>query len=63
METLSWCLQGRKPGQVGTAVYMIDKLALRVGNEKDTEEAADTVTPTRRKAFYSVVKSSPFGVE
>ena len=26
-----------------TALYFIDKLALRAGNEKDTDEAADTV--------------------
>ena len=29
--------------QLGVATYLIDKLALRVGNEKDTEEEADTV--------------------
>jgi hypothetical protein len=29
--------------QRATALYLIDKLALRVGNEKDTEEEADTV--------------------
>jgi DNA topoisomerase-1 len=29
--------------QRATAVYLIDKLALRVGNEKDTSEEADTV--------------------
>ena len=26
-----------------TALYFIDKLALRAGNEKDTDETADTV--------------------
>jgi len=29
--------------QTATALYLIDKLALRAGNEKDTEEEADTV--------------------
>merc|ERR1719160_699934 len=29
--------------QKGVATYFIDRLALRVGGEKDTEEAADTV--------------------
>lgn len=29
--------------QLGTAAYVIDRLALRVGNEKDREEEADTV--------------------
>lgn len=29
--------------QMATATYFIDKLALRVGGEKDTEEEADTV--------------------
>jgi DNA topoisomerase I len=29
--------------QLGTAVYLIDRLALRVGNEKNTDEEADTV--------------------
>merc|ERR1719409_607612 len=29
--------------QIGTAAYFIDRLALRVGGEKNTEEEADTV--------------------
>jgi len=29
--------------QTATALYLIDKLALRAGNEKDTDEEADTV--------------------
>eukprot|EP00299_Pterocystis_sp_00344_P018027 c9013_g1_i1.p1 GENE.c9013_g1_i1~~c9013_g1_i1.p1 ORF type:complete len:861 (+),score=243.89 c9013_g1_i1:51-2633(+) len=29
--------------QLATAMYLIDRLALRVGNEKDTDEEADTV--------------------
>lgn len=29
--------------QRAVALYLIDKLALRAGNEKDTDEAADTV--------------------
>jgi DNA topoisomerase I len=29
--------------QRATALHLIDKLALRVGNEKDTDEEADTV--------------------
>lgn len=29
--------------QRATALYLIDKLALRVGNEKDADEEADTV--------------------
>ena len=29
--------------QLGVATYFIDKLALRVGNEKDTDAEADTV--------------------
>lgn len=32
--------------QIATAVYLIDKLALRVGNEKDLETEADTVGVT-----------------
>ena len=30
--------------QRSTALYLIDKLALRVGGEKDTDEEADTVS-------------------
>lgn len=33
----------RSNRQLATAVWMIDILSIRVGNEKDTEEAADTV--------------------
>ncbi len=29
--------------QLGVATYLIDTLALRAGNEKDSEEEADTV--------------------
>eukprot|EP00483_Globobulimina_turgida_P005087 UN05097 len=29
--------------QLATAVWMIDRLSIRVGNEKDTDEEADTV--------------------
>jgi DNA topoisomerase-1 len=29
--------------QKSVAVYLIDRLALRVGNEKNTDEEADTV--------------------
>jgi DNA topoisomerase-1 len=29
--------------QLATALYLIDKLALRAGGEKDTDEEADTV--------------------
>jgi len=29
--------------QKGVTVYLIDRLALRVGGEKDTDEEADTV--------------------
>lgn len=29
--------------QVGVAIYLIDNLALRVGNEKSAEDEADTV--------------------
>ena len=29
--------------QRAVAIYFIDKLALRAGNEKDADEAADTV--------------------
>ena len=32
-----------KNNQLGVATYLIDRLALRVGNEKNEEEAADTV--------------------
>ena len=32
--------------QKSVAVYLIDRLALRVGNEKNTEEEADTVRPS-----------------
>mmetsp|Transcript_15779 Transcript_15779/g.38918 ORF Transcript_15779/g.38918 Transcript_15779/m.38918 type:complete len:808 (-) Transcript_15779:249-2672(-) len=35
--------KNRKQQELGVATYLIDKLALRVGNEKDTEETADTV--------------------
>ena len=56
--------------QLGTAMYLIDKLALRVGNEKDTSEEADTVgccslrvehltlTPPRRVGFDFLGKDS-----
>ena len=30
--------------QKGVTVYLIDRLALRVGGEKDTDEEADTVS-------------------
>ena len=32
-----------KPRQLATALYFIDKLALRVGTEKDPGDGADTV--------------------
>jgi len=32
--------------QRATAIYLIDQLALRVGNEKDATEVADTVSHT-----------------
>jgi DNA topoisomerase-1 len=38
-----WKSQDEKAKQLGVAMYFIDKLALRVGNEKDEEEEADTV--------------------
>mmetsp|Transcript_9756 Transcript_9756/g.14640 ORF Transcript_9756/g.14640 Transcript_9756/m.14640 type:complete len:784 (+) Transcript_9756:28-2379(+) len=33
----------RKERELGTATFLIDALALRVGNEKDTDKTADTV--------------------
>jgi DNA topoisomerase-1 len=38
-----WDAEDDKSKQLGVAMYFIDKLALRVGNEKDDEEEADTV--------------------
>jgi DNA topoisomerase-1 len=36
--------------QLATALYLIDRLALRVGNEKDTDEEADTVGSANQHA-------------
>eukprot|EP00118_Oscarella_pearsei_P003260 m.13620 g.13620 ORF g.13620 m.13620 type:complete len:863 (+) comp25108_c0_seq1:70-2658(+) len=41
--TRDWKSKLMEGRQRGVAVYFIDKLALRAGNEKDTDEAADTV--------------------
>ena len=38
-----WASNNIMEVQIGLATYFVDKLALRAGNEKDTEEAADTV--------------------
>ncbi|KAG2388416.1 hypothetical protein C9374_000580 [Naegleria lovaniensis] len=38
-----WTDSSETERQLGVAIYFIDKLALRVGNEKDDEEEADTV--------------------
>lgn len=38
-----WDSKNIRERQVGVASYIIDRLALRAGNEKDTEEEADTV--------------------
>lgn len=38
-----WTSKEMRVRQRGVALYFIDKLALRAGNEKDSEEAADTV--------------------
>lgn len=38
-----WGSQNLREVQIGVTTYLVDKLALRAGNEKDTEEAADTV--------------------
>ena len=40
--------------QKGVTVYLIDRLALRVGGEKDTDEEADTVS---RRVSRRVSKS------
>eukprot|EP00494_Astrolonche_serrata_P024841 UN25101 len=41
--TMKLSSKSRKVRQLATAVWMIDILAIRVGNEKDTDEVADTV--------------------
>ena len=38
-----WTSKEMHVRQRGVALYFIDKLALRAGNEKDSDEAADTV--------------------
>jgi len=38
-----WSSKEMRVRQRGVALYFIDKLALRAGNEKDSDEAADTV--------------------
>ena len=38
-----WKSKEMKVRQRAVAVYFIDKLALRAGNEKDADESADTV--------------------
>ena len=38
-----WTSKEMRVRQRGVALYFIDKLALRAGNEKDSDEAADTV--------------------
>ena len=38
-----WKSKEMKVRQRAVAVYFIDKLALRAGNEKDSDETADTV--------------------
>lgn len=38
-----WTAKEMRLRQRGVALYFIDKLALRAGNEKDSDEAADTV--------------------
>jgi DNA topoisomerase-1 len=38
-----WKSKEMKVRQIGVAMYFIDKLALRAGNEKDSDETADTV--------------------
>ncbi len=42
----SWTSDVEMERQRGVVVYLIDKLALRVGGEKDTENTADTVGST-----------------
>ena len=42
--------------QLGTAIYFIDRLALRVGNEKNTEEEADTVGCTSLRVEHVEMK-------
>ena len=39
-----WTSKEMRVRQRGVALYFIDKLALRAGNEKDSDEAADTVS-------------------
>jgi DNA topoisomerase IB len=46
--------------QRATAIYLIDFLALRVGNEKDASEVADTVSLTARMStidLYDIISS------
>jgi len=42
--------------QLGTAIYFIDRLALRVGNEKNTEDEADTVGCTSLRVEHVEMK-------
>jgi len=45
--------------QKATATYFIDKLALRVGGEKDTEEAADTVGCCSLRVEHVQLENTP----
>lgn len=49
--------------QRAVAMYFIDKLALRAGNEKDTDEAADTVGCCSLRVEHVKVKSGLFSIE
>ena len=48
--------------QLATAVWMIDKLSIRVGNEKDTDEEADTVgVCSLRKEHITLLDPESYG--
>eukprot|EP01083_Nonionella_stella_P179658 638441_1 len=48
-----------KTRQLGTAVWIIDRLAIRVGNEKDIEESADTVGVCTLRREHIVLGDEP----
>eukprot|EP00746_Dinoflagellata_sp_MGD_P161734 gnl/MRDRNA2_/MRDRNA2_88989_c0_seq1.p1 gnl/MRDRNA2_/MRDRNA2_88989_c0~~gnl/MRDRNA2_/MRDRNA2_88989_c0_seq1.p1 ORF type:complete len:751 (+),score=185.09 gnl/MRDRNA2_/MRDRNA2_88989_c0_seq1:64-2253(+) len=49
--------------QIATATYFIDKLALRVGGEKDTEEEADTVGCCNLRCEHLTLEANPEDVK
>lgn len=53
--------KSRSDRQIGTATYLIDKLALRVGNEK-SEEEADTVGTCSLRVEHITIDEDSFNI-